>query len=162
MVAGIVVAVVLSSTTGDPDLWGHLRQGLDMLALGGLPTNDPYSFTQDRPILNHEWLSELIQALAYRTGGIPGLLLLKTAILAGAWIVIWRSWRSAHPLAMAAAMILSAWGALPVTRTIRPQLWTLLGLLVLVSTLQRTLTPRRLVAIAGLFAVWANLHGGFI
>ena len=133
-----------------------------MLALGDLPTHDPYSFTQDRPLLNHEWLSELILALAYGTGGVPGLLLLKVAILSTAWVVIWRSWRSAHPLAMAAALILSAWGALPVTRTIRPQLWTLLGLVVLVSTLRRTLTPRRLAAIAGLFAVWANLHGGFI
>ena len=162
MVAVIVVAVVLSSTTADPDLWGHIRFGLDVLTLGDLPIKDPYSFTQDRPIIYHEWLGAVILALAYLTAGVAGLLVLKASVLAAAWFLIWRAWRMAHPLAMAAALPLAAWAALPVTRTIRPQLWTLLGLLALLSALQPALTPRWLVAIAGLFAVWANLHGGFI
>jgi hypothetical protein len=158
----LVLALVLASTTADPDLWGHLRFGLDVLALGELPSADPYSFTQDRPILYHEWLGAVVMALAYRAGGVAGLLVLKTAVLAAAFMLLWRAWRAAHPLAASAALLLAAWGALPLTRTIRPQLWTLLGLLLLISMLQRPLTPLRLIAVTGLFALWVNLHGGFI
>jgi hypothetical protein len=158
----LLLAVLVSSTTADPDLWGHLRFGLDVLALRGLPRVDPYSFTQDMPIVYHEWLGAVIMALAYGAGGVAGLLVLKTVIIAAAWALLWRSWRHAHPVAAGAAMLVAAWGALPVTQTIRPQLWTLLGLLLLFEILQRPLTAFRLVGIAVMFAVWVNLHGGFI
>jgi len=63
----IGVFCALLTTTADPDLWGHVRFGLDMLSTGRLTTTDPYSYTSDIPWLNHEWLSELIMGAAYRT-----------------------------------------------------------------------------------------------
>ena len=82
-IAALVAAGFLCSrATVDPDLWGHLRFGLDLLETHRLTSIDPYSFTQDVSWINHEWLSELLLAIAYRVGGVFGLSLLKTAILA--------------------------------------------------------------------------------
>ena len=65
----------------DPDLWGHVRFGTDILKSGRIATLDPYSFTQDVPWTNHEWLSELVFAIAYRAGGVTGLALLRRCSL---------------------------------------------------------------------------------
>jgi hypothetical protein len=47
-VMGVATAVALQLKS-DPDLWGHLRYGLDMLATHTVPSVDIYSFTSDRP-----------------------------------------------------------------------------------------------------------------
>src|SRR5690349_978476 len=65
----LVLAPGLVVTRADPDLWGHVRFGLDILARPGLSSVDPYSFTQDIPWVNHEWLSELFMGAAYAAGG---------------------------------------------------------------------------------------------
>src|SRR3954468_7569730 len=90
LVAG---AFVCTRATVDPDLWWHLKAGLDLLDAGHLTAVDPYSFTQDVPWINHEWLSELIMALAYRSGGVAGLLLLKIIVLGSALVLLGRALR---------------------------------------------------------------------
>jgi hypothetical protein len=159
LTAWIAGAFVGARATADPDLWGHLRFGLDLARLGRLTAADPYSFTQDRPWINHEWLSELLDALTYRLAGVPGLLLLKGAILATAFALLWSVVRRADEryrgFLLAAAIV----GLGPVAMTIRPQLWTILGLAVLIHILS---FPTRLRWLLVLFVVWANLHGGWI
>ena len=66
------LALLVSTTIADADLWGHLRSGLDILSAKALHVSDPYSFTSDRPWMNHEWLSELLMAVAYRALGPAG------------------------------------------------------------------------------------------
>ena len=78
-------------TNSDPDLWGHLRFGLDILRDHRLPTVDPYSFTQDVSWVNHEWLHELISASTYHVGGVAGMILLKVAIVTATLAVIGRA-----------------------------------------------------------------------
>ena len=87
LIATALVAAAYAATHAvvDPDLWGHLRFGLDALAAHGLVSTDPYSFTQDVPWINHEWLSETVLAWWWRIGGVPGILLMKAAILGGAF-----------------------------------------------------------------------------
>src|SRR5262245_58073716 len=75
-------AIAISVTRGDPDLWGHVRFGQDLLRSWTLSSTDPYSFTTDRPWVNHEWLSEVIFALAYGVTGPIGLIALKLLIVA--------------------------------------------------------------------------------
>ncbi len=143
----------------DPDLWGHLRFGLDALASGRLPITDPYSFTQDVPWINHEWLSEVVQAIAYRGAGMFGLVLLKAALLGGAFALLARATAriaEEHRWWLLAAGIV---GVAPGAFTMRPQLWTMLFVPLLWHALNRR---RWLAAIPVIFAVWANLHGGWI
>ena len=47
IVFGLLIFTALLVTHGDPDLWGHVRYGLDFLETWSLPSIDPYSFTQD-------------------------------------------------------------------------------------------------------------------
>jgi hypothetical protein len=159
-----VVAGLLLPTESDPDLWGHLRFGLDSLRTRTLPFRDPYSFTQDRPWVNHEWLSEAAMAVAYKVGGPLGLIGLKVAVLLLVLAILARRLRGATPLVTSGVVILAMICVLPISLTVRPQLWSVLGLALLLALLAapEAPTPRRMFASALLFALWANLHGGWI
>jgi hypothetical protein len=155
----IFVAFAILKTVADPDLWGHVRFGLDILRDRRLPTADPYSFTQDVPWVNHEWLSELVMGAAYAAGGSWGLMLLKAILVAATCIVVWRALRDAADIARWPSLALVVWGTLSIAWTLRPQLWTLL----LFATLCQVLTSKRyLFAVPVLFTLWANVHGGWV
>src|SRR5947207_3380648 len=129
-----VLLVTLSFTNADPDLWGHVRFGLDTLALGRIPTTDPYSFTSDKPWVNHEWASEVVMALAYRGGGAWGLSTLKFGLLLVTFaLVVCELARRGVPqvpqdLFTSALAICS----LAIVKTVRPQLFSLLSFTYLV------------------------------
>lgn len=153
-------ALLCARALVDPDLWGHLTFGADILSAGRITTVDPYSFTQDVPWVNHEWLSEVGFALAYRLGGVAGLVLLKTLLLGA---TLWLLWRELEPLAGQAKrwwlLAVVAFALAPAGTSFRPQLWTLLALAVLVRALAGRLA---LAWVVPVFAVWGNLHGGWI
>ena len=74
----LAIAVVDVFTFADSDLWGHIRFGQAMLKAGHLIQYDPYSYSAPSHLWrNHEWLSEVTFALAYNSGGVFGLELLK-------------------------------------------------------------------------------------
>lgn len=152
----IVTSVV---THADPDLWGNLRYGADVIADRGLSAVDPYSFTHDIPWINHEWLSELPMAFAYGLAGPVGLVLMKGALLAAAF---WGAWIALRPLSSYQRLflfILVVWAAVPMTLTIRSQLWSFAAF----AWLPVLLRDRRWRwAVPGLFVVWANMHGGWM
>src|ERR1051326_9609012 len=72
-----LLTILVSSTVSDPDLWGHLRFGVDLLRTWHLSRADPYSFTSDIAWINHEWLSELLLAIVYLPLRAVGMNLLK-------------------------------------------------------------------------------------
>jgi hypothetical protein len=153
-----LLAAVMLPTLSDPDLWGHLRFGLDVLRDGHLAVVDPYSFTQDRPQLYHEWLGAVLLAFVYRHAGIVGVQLLKFAICAAAFGVFVPRLRRLSPTDACLVAFLIAWSIIPIAQYVRPQLWSMLAVLLLVRLLQ----DRRLWWIPPLFAIWANLHGGWV
>jgi hypothetical protein len=161
--AACVMALVLCSVVSvwwrtDPDLWGHLRFGLDILRDHRIARIDPYSFTSDIAWINHEWLSEASMALAYRAGGVPGLLLLKAGLVALSLALLGSAARGTTGAWMLSA---AAFGLVTIGTALRPQLWTVLALSMLAASAQLPL--RRLMILWPLlFAVWANAHGGWI
>ena len=142
----------------DPDLWGHTRFGLDILH-NQLPTIDPYSFTQDVPWVNHEWLHEAISALAYLVAGNAGLIMLKAVLVLTTIALIGTAISAAALPVQWIAMATTIVGLMPLLVTIRPQLWTGLFIAILCKIL---------VAGCGfwllpfLFLVWRMVHGGWI
>ena len=157
-------AIALSASRADPDLWGHLRFGLDWWNSFTLPLIDPYSFTQDRPWINHEWLSEAAMGAAYLAAGVSGLVLLKIAVVGATLALLYSRLRGATSVGAALILGLAIAGVLPISVTVRPQLWSVLCLAALAALLDTPAAPRagRIAAGAALFAVWANLHGGWI
>jgi hypothetical protein len=155
----------LARTYADPDLWGHVRFGLDTLA-HGLPQYDSYSFGSDVRWINHEWLAEIAMALAWRGAGNAGLIALKLAtivVTGGCVVAALRARGVALPerdLLLAGA-ILPLWPRLFV---LRPQVFSLalFALLLLVLAAAERGRRRWLWMIVPLFAAWANLHGGWL
>jgi hypothetical protein len=159
--AAAILFVVAAMTKADSDLWGHLRFGLDTLHTHTLPSVDPYSFTQDRPWVNHEWLSELQMGIAYALAGVTGLTLLKGALAFATLFLVWRALAGTDVAARIVLVAVAALSTAPLTRTLRPQLWSMVCLAILCSVL---LSNRRQRAwwLPLLFLIWANVHGGWI
>jgi hypothetical protein len=161
---GGLSALLIAATRTDPDLWGHARFGLDFLRTRTLPAIDPYSFTQDRPWINHEWLSEALTAAAFREGGPAGIVLLKVTVAACAIAILLFQLRRASPVVATNVATAAIVSALPLIGTMRPQIWSLLCLASLMLFLSPDGQPTvvRTLALCALFAAWANLHGGWI
>lgn len=152
---------LLTATRADADLWGHVRYGLDTLRDWALPSIDPYSFTQDKPWVNHEWLSELLMGAAWRVGGSPGLIALKASMLTAVVVIVWRGLRGASHVARLWVMIGLAFGTIHATSSLRPQVWTMVAVAILCRTLLADRSSgRRWLPV--LFAIWVNCHGGWI
>ena len=166
VVAVIVVAFAVSGTSADADLWGHVRFGQDILAAHTIPRQDPYSFTSDRPWINHEWLAEALMAGAYNIGASAGLISLKLIIAVGALAVIWFALASAGVFRPVAVLLLVAatLSTSYLLMTLRPQLFSTLLFAVLLALLNAAARGRTrvLLWIPILFAFWANMHGGWI
>ena len=134
----------------------------------GLLHKDIFSFTKfGQPFVGYEWLSEALTAAAYRYGGLS-LVAASCGMIIGLtyWVIARFLLREgvdpllAYLTAMLAAIIGSVhWLA-------RPHLFTLLGVAVVMSLVERGRgrgdkgTP--VWTFVPLFAVWANLHGGFL
>src|SRR3989338_175373 len=73
----------------DPDLWGHLFFGREILQNSGLPTRNLYSYTApEHPWINHEWLAEVVFYAVFYLFGSAGLILVKVAVGAAiVWIL---------------------------------------------------------------------------
>jgi hypothetical protein len=161
-VALIGLAAGVFVTYADPDVWGHIRFGLDILSTRHVVTPiDPYSFTADHRFLYHEWLGGVIMAGAYRLGGAAGLLVLKALLALAILALVWQAVRRARFEWRWGGTALAAWGTLPLVWTLRPQLWTGVGV-VIVCRVLTTESRRWLWALPAVFALWANLHGGWI
>jgi hypothetical protein len=156
---------LFAPTEADPDLWGHVRFGLDTLDTGRIVRPDIYAYTSgDVPWINHEWLSEAIMAIAYRFAGAPGLIAIKLALgLTLAALLV----RHLRRVGLLPAFLITAYAIavmLPGFRSLRPQAFTyllFLGVLLLIHRADRG-QPRTLWLAPPLFAIWVNLHGGFV
>lgn len=156
-----------SRSVADPDLWGHVRFGQDILRAGSIPRVDPYSYrTSGQTWFNHEWLSEVVLAAQYEAAGPVGLVGLKLAvslaILGLCYLHLRR--RGLTPTATVALLISISVPFRMGLGTIRPQIFTYLGFLLLLLVLERASRGRQrwLWTIPILFAAWINLHGGVL
>ena len=159
--------LILSQTAADPDLWGHVLFGLDLLRTGSLPKYDPYSYlTTGHPWINHELLSEVAFGLAYKVGATPGLMLLKVTVVFAMALLLHRHLRKEglDPLRAGIVLILVVFTMIPALGTIRPQLFThlffLMTLLVIIRVEEGN--TRWLWSLPILFALWINFHGGVL
>ncbi len=161
-----ILAVAATRTLADPDLWGHVQFGRDIVSSWSIPRVDPYSFTSDRAWINHEWLAEVIMFGAYRVGGGTGQIPQKDAIVLMALALVSWVMRSAGPKAIVHDVVLltAAVGTAPRTIPVRPQLFSVLLFAVLLAVLTAANRGRRrsLVLVPLVFAAWVNVHGGWI
>jgi len=161
-----IALAVFAHTRADPDLWGHVRFGHDIVASHDLRPIDPYSFTSDRPWVNHEWLAETMMYGAYALGGGTGLIVLKIVLLLvmlGAVAATLRA--EGIPVSRWDRLIaLVVIGTVAQANHVRPQLFSLALFAWLLATLGAAARGRRLALLLAvpILTVWANVHGGWI
>ena len=165
-VAVAAVFGVTALTRADVDLWGHLRFGLDILESRALESTDPYSFTSDRPWINHEWLSEISIAGAWLAGGATGLILLKLACILGALAFMGAALQEQGIDGRARIMLLGLTlvGLLTRVTHVRPQLFSVLLFAALIYVFVRSErgSRRTLLWTMPILVLWANFHGGWM
>jgi hypothetical protein len=162
-----VLLAAVTYTSTDPDLWGNVRFGLDILRDGAIPHTDAYSFTTDRVWVNHEWLAEVFIGNAFRAGGTVGLILLKLAAVGSILLLLGltlRRERIYSPIVRDAAVAVTIILTFDQTRYVRPQLFSLVAFTIVLTCLTRARRGSQywLLLLPPVFAVWANLHGGWL
>ena len=161
----LAVAIADAGRVADTDLWGHIAFGRLFLRVGPV-SHDPYNYSvPGHAWAVHEWLAEVIMARTYDTCGILGLKLWKFACTALTIIMLAMAAAEtgAAPPLQAAVLVTAAVALMPLMQ-FRPQLYTYIFLAALMALLARDNYRRRapLWLVVPVFALWANLHGGFV
>lgn len=166
--AFVLLAIIAASADNfaDPDLWRHVLVGQVILHTWRLPVSDPYSYTAFGHLWrNHEWLAQTVMALFYDSFHVLGLKLLKLICAAAtiSFLAAGMAETEAPARIQRSILILIALALAPQMQ-FRPQLFSyaLLGLLFALLARETYRGPAQLWTAIPVFALWANLHGGYI
>jgi len=145
----------------DPDVWWHLRTGQIILQTHQAPRADPYSFTRaGQPWIDHEWLSQVLIYLLFRTGGWIALIVTFGAAVAAALLLVFAR-SPGKPYGAVLVTLLAAFASAP-SWGARPQMLTFFLASVALLLLERSYNkPRLLLWIPPLTLLWTNLHAGY-
>lgn len=148
----------------DGDTYWHITTGNWILQNGAVPKHDPFSHTmRGAPWTAHEWLSDVLLALAHQAGGWTAVVALTALAFATTIALLARAllrWlEPIHALGFAAVGFLMTSNHL----LARPHMLAIPLMLVwtleLVRASEANRSPR--LWMLPLMTVWANLHGGF-
>ncbi len=152
-----------SLLNGDGDLARHLRHGLYMIQHGSLIWHDPFSFTRaGQPFVPFEYGSQLVYATVFKATGLAGVTIFAAVLIGATYALLARLLlrRGVDPLLVMVTVIAAAilgcqhWLA-------RPHLISWLLIVVCFGLIEFKRRPP-LWSYPVLFAVWANLHGGWL
>ena len=150
-------------TQSDGDLFAHLAFGRHVLELGGLPSDSVLGLAPvPPPVVAPAWGGAVLLALLDRRGGLS-LVAATTAVLAGLTHGMAAAYWRSRGMSTISVVIVSRVGLVLVAPQwhARPHAVTLAASLLLVVVLERgDRRTRRWLPL--LFALWANLHGGWI
>ncbi len=160
-----IIVVADAGRWADPDLWGHLVFGRFILMHGRLPPRDIYSYSATGlPWRDHEWLSEVVLALCWGALGVVGLKLMKLAATAATiTLLAMGAAETGAPIPLQMVVLTTGAVAIAPMMQFRPQLFDFVALSALLLLLARDSYRHagRLWLAIPIFALWANLHGGF-
>ncbi len=162
---GAVIFAFCVKQFAEPDIWWHLRDAAYLWQHHVFPSVDTYSFgAAGSPWLNHEWLSEIPFFMAFRTMGLPGILLVYFVLLLLIYAGVYhRSCTAGADCKTAAVTTLLAIFLGVVSIGPRVLLFGWLCMVCLLIVLDRfERTGKGLWILPPLFALWINLHGSWV
>ena len=157
-----LIAAFAPPVLGDGDTLWHVATGKWIMAQGRVPMADPFSFSfAGRPWHVHEWLAEVLYALAWGRFGWSGVAALAGAMVALAAGLLHAFLRArVSPLAALLALVLS-FACLAPGMLARPHLMSLPLLVgwtwLLLDARAKGRTPS--FGWVLLIPLWANIHG---
>lgn len=155
-------------TTIDPDLWGHLQFGKDVYETGYIPGLDTYSYSAyGVKSINHEWLAELILYSVFANFTAFGLILLKFSIAFALSLLLYNEIKTGiQSKLLSVAVFLGVVSAVSYGFAVRTQIFTYLFFAIVLIALKRQedgiKSNALLFSLPPIFALWCNLHGGFV
>ena len=145
----------------DPDLFWHLRGGMDILRAGKIVLPDSWNYLfQGNVWVNQQWLTEILFFKSYEMGGFWGLMLFRGLVSACVICLILATFKGFHPsvrYTCAAVVVACNWKHF----LFRTHIMSFLCMAALLYLMEVVPSKRRLPLIALLFALWANLHTVF-
>ncbi len=160
----------------NPDTFGHLAQGRQIVELGRVPQFDTWSLLPGpaRAWHNYEWLSDLLFYGLYAGFGYDGLLAFKCALLGITCLALLsfaRRLGGDHAVAFSALVLVST---IPVARirfSDRPHVLGLclaafyfvaLSRLIDCAPTEKRLRRKLIVSMFAMHVLWVNLHGSHL
>jgi hypothetical protein len=159
------LVLFLPQILNDGDTLWQIRAGEWILNHHAIPATDPFSYTAgQRPWFAHEWLAETMLALAWRAGGMSGVMALAAAAAGLTAAILLHYMRRFLPGIYAAAGVLIALANAAPSMLARPHLlaWPCLVLWcggLIAARADRTAPSFWLLPV---MLVWVNLHGSFM
>jgi hypothetical protein len=155
----------LPQLLNDGDTLWQIRTGEWILNHHAIPAIDPFSYTAgDRPWFAHEWLAETMLALAWRAGGMQGVMALAAVALGLTAAILLHFLRRFLPGIYAVVGLVVALGNATPSMLARPHLmaWPCLVLWCggLVAARASRATPS--FWLLPVMLLWVNLHGSFL
>jgi len=173
-IAGVAVGLLLAAhlvllgffQLTDFDTWWHLKQGELYVTTRSLPAQDPFAFTTaGREWIKFSWVPDILFYLVYRAAGVPGLVILRLALLFAIAAALYRILRACglHPAA-AVLLVFVASLALRFRLFIRPETMSFLLLLATLAVLLRLRDgpPRTAWWLLPVQVAWTNVHASFV
>jgi hypothetical protein len=159
------LVLFLPPILNDGDTLWQIRTGAWILDHRAIPATDPFSFTAgDRPWFAHEWLAETLMALAYRAGGMQGIMVLAASATGLTVAVLLHYLRRFLPGVYALMALIVALSNAAPSMLARPHLlaWPCLALWCggLVTARANRVAPS--IALLPVMLFWVNLHGSFM
>ena len=150
----------------DGDTGWHIRTGEFILQTGTVPFRDLFSFSRPgEPWFAWEWLADVVFALLHRWHGLGAVAAFSAVVLCGSAVLL-LCWllRRGVGLFIAVAVTLACVSASSVHYLARPHIFSLplVTLTLWILDEDRRKHTRWVWAMPPLFALWANLHGGFV
>ncbi|MEO8273731.1 MAG: hypothetical protein ABI620_06670, partial [Chloroflexota bacterium] len=159
------------------DLAYQLRAGAEILAGGGIPAVDTWTFTvPGTPWLDQQWGAQVLLAAVYQAAGWTGLAILRATLVGLTFGLTFAALRISWSVASSRAggssiassartatlIVLGSFAVAAPALALRPQLFAipLFAATVLILA-ERASHPRRLWFIPLIALAWANLHGSF-
>lgn len=168
-----------SSNVADPDLWGHIQYGREVIQSGQLPRTATWTYVAEgAPWVNHEIIAELLLALCFDQFGTPGLIAMKMlfgTLMFGAMIFAAR--RSGANWFVTSVVTAIVGANIQFHWHYRPQVLTYFSLAMLLLIWQRIFRNESAAEFFGnpvsmkrlnlfwlvvpIMIFWTNSHGGF-
>jgi len=148
----------------DPDMGWHLQDGKYLLEHNfEVAHQDIFSYTMpDFPLIMHEWVTDILMAVAYQETNLFTLSAIFALIVTLAFLLVSLGVNAKIEYRIVAAA-LGTIASIPVLG-VRPQMINLLGLALVIYIIFKFRSDSRSKIIYWLpliFAIWVNLHGGF-
>jgi hypothetical protein len=144
----------------------HIRNGERILHTGAIPRTDPFSYTMaGQPWYAWEWLWDAVNCLLHQHFGLSGVVALTAVLVGLTFALLYRTTAERSGNAVVSAVLaLLALAASSIHFLARPHVVSWLLTLVVIRELDSVErgSRRGLWTVPLVFALWANLHGGFV